>query len=138
MSYEIKEKIQSYVSHPLITDQKWICKYCSDKIKKGQMPSRCIVNKLEPSDVPSELKNLNNLEKHLIALRLPFLKIINLTSGKISGRFAQKGTKGPLHCVPSDVQETITTLPRPVDKSMMIRLQLKRRLKYKAIWEEQR
>ena len=137
MPYELKEKIQSYIAHQTINNRKWICRYCSDKIKKGQMPSRCIENKLEPSDVPDELKKLNDLERHIIALRLPFLKIVNLTSGKISGRFAQKGTKGPLHCVPSDVQETITALPRPIDKSMMIRLQLKRRLKYKAIWEEQ-
>ncbi|CAF2086322.1 unnamed protein product [Rotaria magnacalcarata] len=65
------------------------------------------------------------------------MKIVNLTSGKLPSRFSQKGTKGPLHCVPPDVQDTITTLPRPLDKSMMIRLQLKRRLQYKAIWEEQ-
>ncbi|CAF1562299.1 unnamed protein product, partial [Rotaria sordida] len=77
------------------------------------------------------------LEKHLIALRLPFMKVTNLTSGKLSSRLAQKGTKGSLHCVPSDVQDTVTILPRPVDKSMMVRLQLKRRLKYKAVWEEQ-
>ncbi|CAF1332401.1 unnamed protein product [Rotaria sordida] len=101
------------------------------------MPSRAIINKLEVSEIPSELKQLNNLEKHLIALRLPFLKIVNLTSGKLSSRLAQKGTKGPLHCVPSDVQDTVSVLPRPVDKSMMVRLQLKRRLKYKAVWEEQ-
>ncbi|CAF4116941.1 unnamed protein product [Rotaria magnacalcarata] len=117
--------------------QQWICRLCSDKMKKQQLPARAISNKLEVCQTPCELKRLNNLEKHLIALRLPFMKIVNLTSGKLSSRLAQKGTKGPLHCVPSDVQETVTTLPRPVDKSMMVRLQLKRRLKYKAIWEEQ-
>ncbi|CAF1413480.1 unnamed protein product, partial [Rotaria sordida] len=95
------------------------------------------MKKVKVCEVPSELKKLNNLEKHLIALRLPFMKVINLTSGKLSSRLAQKGTKGPLHCVPSDVQDTVTILPRPVDKSMMVRLQLKRRLKYKAVWEEQ-
>jgi hypothetical protein len=55
----------------LTTDKNWICKYCSDKIKKGQLPSQAIVSKFQSSDIPSELKNLNNLEKHLIALRLP-------------------------------------------------------------------
>ena len=101
------------------------------------MPSRAIADKLEDYEIPSELEKLNNLEKHLIAKRLPFIKIVNLTSGKISSRFAQKGTKGPLHCVPSDVEDTVKILPRPVDQSLMIRLQLKRRLKYKAVWEEQ-
>ncbi|CAF4857137.1 unnamed protein product [Rotaria sp. Silwood1] len=85
-------------------ERKWICKLCLDKIKKRQIPTRAIVNKL------------------------PFMKIVNLTSGKLSTRLAQKGTKGSLHCVPSDVQVTVTALSRPVDKSMMVRLQLKRRL----------
>ncbi|CAF4087229.1 unnamed protein product, partial [Rotaria sordida] len=137
MSVGIKERIQSYFNYSSSSQSKWICKLCSDKIKKQQMPNRAVVNKLEVCEVPSELKKLNNLEKHLIALRLPFMKIVNLISGKLSSRLAQKGTKGPLHCVPSDVQDTVTTLPRPVDKSMMVRLQLKRRLKYKAVWEEQ-
>ncbi|CAF1386156.1 unnamed protein product, partial [Rotaria sordida] len=137
MPYEIKKHIQSYFNYSSSSQGKWICKLCSDKIKKRQMPSRTIVNKLKVCEVPFELKRLNNLEKHLIALRLPFMKIVNLTSGKLSSRLAQKGTKGPLHCVPSDVQDTVTALPRPVDKSMMVRLQLKRRLKYKAVWEEQ-
>ncbi|CAF2920230.1 unnamed protein product, partial [Rotaria sp. Silwood2] len=134
---EIQKNVQPYFRDSLATQRHWICKLCSDKLKKGQMPNRAIVNKLEVCKVPSELEKLNNLEKHLIALRLPFMKIVNLTSGKLSSRFAQKGTKGPLHCVPSDVQDTVTILPRPVDKSMMVRLQLKRRLQYKAIWEEQ-
>jgi len=137
MSLEIKKSIQSYFNYTSSSPQKWICRLCSDKIKKRQMPSRSLANKMKVCDVPSELKNLNNLEKHLISLRLPFMKIVNLTSGKVSSRLAQKGTKGPLHCVPSDVQDTVTTLPRPVDKSMMIQLQLKRRIKYKAVWEEQ-
>ncbi|CAF4736701.1 unnamed protein product, partial [Rotaria sp. Silwood2] len=129
MSYEIKEHIQSYFMYSSPREQKWICKSCSEKIKKRQIPSRSVVNKLKVCDVPTELKKLNNLEKHLIALRLPFMKIINLTSGKLSSRLAQKGTKGPLHCVPSDVQDTVTILPRPVDKSRMGRLQLERRVK---------
>ena len=137
MSNEMKEEIQSYITDSSTKKKNWICRYCSDKMKRGQTPSRAIANKLETKEIPLELKKLNNLEKHLIALRLPFLKIVNLSSGKTSGRFAQKGTKGPLHCVPSNVMETITTLPRPIDKSMMIRLQLKRRLKYKTVWEEQ-
>ncbi|CAF2973147.1 unnamed protein product, partial [Rotaria sp. Silwood2] len=138
MSTEIKKRIQSYFDHySSSTESQWICKLCSDKIKKQQMPNRAIANQLKVCEVPSELKRLNNLEKHLIALRLPFMKIVNLTSGKLSSRLAQKGTKGPLHCVPSDVQDTVTALPRPIDKSMMVRLQLKRRIKYKAIWEEQ-
>ncbi|CAF3475451.1 unnamed protein product [Rotaria socialis] len=119
------------------SENKWICILCSTKIKRKQIPSRAVINNLQVCEIPAELKKLNDLEKHLIALRLPFMKIVNLVSGKISHKFAQKGTKGPLHIVPSDVEDTVMSLPRPIDKSMMIRLQLKRRLKYKAVWEEQ-
>ncbi|CAF4358255.1 unnamed protein product, partial [Rotaria sordida] len=80
MTNEIKKHIQSYFDYSSSKEQKCICKLCSDKIKKRQMPSRAIVNKLKVCEVPSELKRLNNLEKHLIALRLPFMKIVNLTS----------------------------------------------------------
>lgn len=40
------------------------------------------MNKSLVIDIPDELRKLNNLEKHLVALRLPFMKIINLTPGK--------------------------------------------------------
>ncbi|CAF4289086.1 unnamed protein product, partial [Rotaria sordida] len=65
MSNETKKHIQSYFDYSWSTEQKWICKLCSDKIKKRQMSSRTIVNKLKVSEVPFELKKLNNLEKHL-------------------------------------------------------------------------
>ncbi|CAF4528876.1 unnamed protein product, partial [Rotaria sp. Silwood2] len=84
MLYETKEHIQSYFMYSSSRELKWICKSCSDKIKKQQMPNRAIANQLKVCEVPSELKRLNNLEKHLIALRLPFMKIVNLTSGKLS------------------------------------------------------
>ncbi|CAF1529758.1 unnamed protein product, partial [Adineta steineri] len=76
MSVEMKERIESYLNNSSLIEDTWICISCSDKIKKKAMPSRAIVNKLEVSDVPSELKKLNDLEKHLIALRLPFMKIV--------------------------------------------------------------
>ncbi|CAF4211561.1 unnamed protein product, partial [Rotaria sordida] len=75
MSDEIKKSIQTYFNYSSSSQSNWICKLCSDKIKKRQMPSRAVVNKLKLCDVPCELKKLNNLEKHLIALRLPFMKI---------------------------------------------------------------
>ncbi|CAF3607616.1 unnamed protein product [Rotaria socialis] len=76
MSFEVKKKIRSYFNHISFTEQ--------------QLPSRVLLSKLEVSEIPSELKRLNNLEKHLVALRLPFMKIVNLTSGKIPSRLSQK------------------------------------------------
>ncbi|CAF1508815.1 unnamed protein product [Rotaria magnacalcarata] len=86
MSFEMKEYIPSYFIDISSSELKWICRLCSDKIKKQQLPSRALLNKLEICEIPAELKKLNNLEKHLIALRLPFMKIVNLTSGKLSSR----------------------------------------------------
>ncbi|CAF3314536.1 unnamed protein product [Rotaria socialis] len=76
MTFEVKKKIRSYFNHISFTEQ--------------QLPSRVLLSKLEVSEIPSELKRLNNLEKHLVALRLPFMKIVNLTSGKIPSRLSQK------------------------------------------------
>ena len=137
MISEVNEIINTDSPNISQTEKSWICKSCSIKLKRQQMPCRAVVNNLMVCEIPDELKKLNDLEKHLIALRLPFMKIVNLSSGRISNRFGQKGIKGPLHCVPADVQDTVTSLPRPVDRSLMLRLQLKRRLKYKAVWEEQ-
>ncbi|CAF2011244.1 unnamed protein product [Rotaria magnacalcarata] len=127
-----KEQMLLYCPDSNESENKWICTLCSSKLKRKQMPSRGIMNNLQVSETPAELKKFNDLEKHLIALRLPFMKIVNLVSRKVSHKFAQKGTKGPLHIVPSDVEDTIMSLPRSVDKSMMIRLQLQRRPKYKT------
>ncbi|CAF4713997.1 unnamed protein product, partial [Rotaria sp. Silwood2] len=77
----MSEYIPSYFIDTSLSEHRWICRLCSDKIKKQQLPSRALLNKLEVCQIPSELKKLNNLEKHLIALRLPFMKILNLTSG---------------------------------------------------------
>ncbi|CAF1613341.1 unnamed protein product, partial [Didymodactylos carnosus] len=48
--------------------------------------------------------------------------------------YKQRGTHGPLHC--AYVHETVTALPRPVDKSMIIPFELKRRIQYKAVWKK--
>ena len=51
-------------------------------------------------DIPDELKHLNNLEQHLIAMNIPFMKFMNLPKG------GQHGIHGPL-CVPSNTIETL-------------------------------
>ncbi|CAF2986017.1 unnamed protein product [Rotaria sp. Silwood2] len=47
MTVETKERIESYSNKSLPTEKEWICKTCSHKIKKGQMPSRSLLNKLK-------------------------------------------------------------------------------------------
>ena len=49
---------------------------------KGKVPRQAITDGLELGKVPEELKCLNKLELELISLRIPFLKMVALPSGK--------------------------------------------------------
>ena len=110
----------------------WICKSCHRVLSKGNIPTRSVLlNNLMGGKLPDEIRNLNDLERHLIAIRLPFMKMISLPKG------GQKGCKGPVVCVPSEVQDTVNSLPRPPNKSAFIRLKLKRNLNYRGWYKYQ-
>lgn len=48
---------------------------------ESQILAECAANNMELYDVPVELENLNTLEKHLIALHIPFMKVAALPRG---------------------------------------------------------
>ncbi|CAF4046355.1 unnamed protein product [Rotaria sordida] len=76
----------------------WICNSCHNSFSKEDIPARSIIAKnLVGGHFPDEIQVLNDLEWHLIALRLPFMKMISLPKG------GQKGCKDPVICVPSEV-----------------------------------
>ncbi|XP_071486145.1 uncharacterized protein [Diadema antillarum] len=109
----------------------WICYTCHRKLLAGNMPSEASKNNLELHAIPAELENLNQLETHLIALNIPFMKILNLPKG------GQYGVHGPTVCVPSRTDETVKILPRPETDDQFIRVKLKRKLSYKGHYEYQ-
>ncbi|CAF0887188.1 unnamed protein product [Rotaria sp. Silwood1] len=110
----------------------WICTACHNILWKGGIPPRSVVaNNMVGEHIPDDIRILNDLERHLIALRLPFMKMISLPKG------GQKGCKGPVICVPSEVQDTANILPRHPSKSAFIRLKLKRRLNYRGWYKYQ-
>ena len=80
------------------------------------MPTEAQVNKLELSDIPSELSGLNTLEKQLIAQYIPFTKIVMLPKG------GQRGMCGPVICVPSDIQKTHDILPRCPNEAELVKV----------------
>lgn len=82
-SNELLEQVfcaeHSYIS----TDGKqWVCKTCDRALTRGNMPLQAKANGLQLNAIPPELNSLNLLELRLISLRVPFMKMVALPSGK--------------------------------------------------------
>ncbi|XP_062602888.1 uncharacterized protein LOC134264626 [Saccostrea cucullata] len=108
----------------------WICFTCHRKILSGNTPAEAVVNRMSLEEIPSELKDLNSLEQHLIALHIPFMKVMALPQG------GQRNVHGPVVCVPSNVQKA-KSLPRNENDNLLLRVKLKRKLAYKGHFEYQ-
>ena len=113
----------SYISFGGI---EWICKTCDRALRRGCMPVQAKANGLQLSNVPPELSGLNPLELRLICLRLPFMKMVALPSGK------QRSIDGPAVNVPSKVDTICNVLPRLPLQTKLVPLKLKRKLTYKG------
>ncbi|XP_062571478.1 uncharacterized protein LOC134233522 [Saccostrea cucullata] len=108
----------------------WICFTCHRKILSGNVPAEAAVNKMSLEEIPNDLANLNSLEQHLIALHIPFMKVMALPQG------GQRNVHGPVVCVPSNIKKA-TSLPRSHDDNLLLRVKLKRKLAYKGYFEYQ-
>ena len=75
----------------------WICKTCNHSLKRGNLPAQAKVNGLKLDNIPAELSELNMLETCLISLRIPFMKMVTLPSGK------QRAIHGLAVDVPTDL-----------------------------------
>lgn len=71
-----------------------------------------------------ELLNLTPLEERLISPRIQFMQICELLRG------GQLSIHENIVNVPSDINSTIQCLPRPINESPTIPINLKRRLSY--------
>ena len=103
----------------------WICFTCHNNIRKDITPRLSRANKFLLCPVPQELSELNILERHLIAPVIPFMKLVPLYKG------CQKGIHGQVVCVKADVDKTAKSLPRLANDDSIVRVKLKRKLKYK-------
>ena len=90
------------------------------------MPKGAVINGLSLADIPAELKDLNILERHLIAKAIPFAKIIPLPKG------GQRAIRGNVVCVPSEMQETVDALPRLRGQSQVMSVKLKRNINFRG------
>ena len=92
--------------------EEMICKTCHRSLQQGHIPAMAIVNKLQVSPLPPDLEGLSELEARLIAKRIPFMKLLNLPSGK------QKAVVGSVVNVPVDITQTCASLPRSSTSDM--------------------
>ena len=106
--------------------KQWICKTCDAALKRGNMPLQAKANGLQLCPIPNQLSGLNMLELRLICLRVPFMKMVALPSGK------QRCIHGPAVNVPSKVDTICTVLPRLPSETELIPLKLKRKLAYRG------
>ncbi len=93
-----------------------ICNTCHVALSHGKMPTQAVANGLSLNRIPHELSCLNPLEVRLISLRLPFMKMVALPSGK------QRCIHGPAVNVPSKLDNVCTILPRLPSQSELVAL----------------
>ena len=75
----------------------WICHSCDRTLKRGTLPVQAKANGFQLDPIPPELDRLNELEIRLISLRIPFLQMVELPSGR------QQSIHDPTVHVPSNV-----------------------------------
>lgn len=99
-----------------------VCKPAKDIDKK--MPSQCHENSLQLDIIPEKLSDLCELKYQLISKCIPFMKIVNLL------RAAQKGIRGAVDTVPTDLRNVSALPPRTMSDSGILAVKLKRQLYY--------
>ena len=120
--------LESLSDHAYITSegQQWVCKTCDGALSRGNLPIQAKANGMQLAGEPAELSCLNALEQRLISLRVPFMKMVALPSGK------QRCIHGPAVNVPSKIDRVCTMLPRLPSECELVPLKLKRKLAYKG------
>ena len=96
-----------------------VCKTSKGYLLKNKMPPQRHANNLQLDNIPEELENLCELECQVIAKRIPFMKIVNLAQA------AQKGIRGAVVNVPTDLSKICEMLPRKISDTGIIALKLK-------------
>ena len=110
-----------------------LCHDCLKKITKKVTPKIHISNGLYLDPIPQLLKELPELEQHLIAKVQIFMKLKKLPSSRMS---ANDGRIINVLMEDEDIEKTITSLPRPLDQSGIVPVRLKRKMSLKSAYAE--
>ena len=122
----LRNVFSSDLSHISSDGKEWVCKTCDRALARGSMPVQAKANGLQLLQIPPELSGLNALELRLISLRVPFMKMVALPSGK------QRSIHGPAVNVPSKVDTICDVLPHLPSESELVPLKLKRKVAYRG------
>ena len=92
----------------------FICVTCHNNLKRWypKMPVQAMANGLSLPDVPNELANLTEIERRLISLCIPFMKILALHRAGIHYKI-----NGPCVNVPTTLNRVCKLLPRLPDEA---------------------
>jgi hypothetical protein len=96
---------------------------CYNDIKKKRRPKLCMLKGFKLPELPEAFKSLNRVEERLVAARHVFQSI-----KKTSDVDSQYRTEGTVVNVPVAVDTTVSVLPRVMDDTNIIDVQLTRRM----------
>ena len=113
-------------SYTCSSGKQWVCKTCDSALTRGNIPVQAKANGFKLPSIPPEFSSLNSLEVRLISLRVPFMKMVALPSGK------QRCIHGPAVNVPSKLDSVCELLPRLPSETELVPFKLKRKLAYKG------
>ena len=107
----------------------YICNTCHNKLrkKKPEMPAQACANGLQLSPVPPELQNLSDLERKLVALRIPFMVIFCMLRYS-----SQYKARGGCTNVPTTLKQIVNLLPRMSSEVQYHPMKLKKKMIYKS------
>jgi len=100
-------------------------------MKKSKIPPLYIGNSFELNSVPPSITQLNQIEKQMVPLRLPFMKIFKCL--RSDGQLKIKG--GYVINVPIDLTKTTSILPRRVENLAAVKM-MKVKLKRKSCFKQ--
>ena len=95
----------------------WLCTRCQSILGKGKVPPYACINNIQVVEVPPVLSVLNTMEQRLISKVQAFMKLTVLPLG-------QRALAGQSINFPVDVSQVCNALPRPIDESGVLLVQL--------------
>ena len=108
-----------------VQSKEWLCRTCNNYLVKNKVPPDALVNEMHFATKP-EFFDLNELECRLLAPRLALQKLMQAPRGR------QFKIHGNVVNVPAEVSDTLSMLPRLPTETGTIKVNLKRRLRYKS------